>query len=173
MNAGQPHQPGGARDFVIAPLCEAGLILVAGISAWLTKQPMIFTSLGPTAFEMIETPHRKSAKPYNVFVGHLIGVGSGFVALWVTAAWWVPAVSAGHIAMGRVVAGALASLLTVLGTMLAKASQPAALSTTLLVALGTLQKPKDAAVIMAAVALMIVFGEPLRKWRNRAAAGHE
>jgi hypothetical protein len=154
-------------EIVIAPLCEAALIAAAGMAAWVTKQPLVFTSLGPTAFEMIETPHRKSAKPYNVVGGHLIGVASGFAALWITGAWWLPPVSAGHVALARVGAAAVASLLTVLGTMLAKATQPAALSTTLLIALGTLQVPRDAAVIMAAVLLITGLGEPLRIWRNR------
>lgn len=158
---------GTGRDLLIAPLCEAALVLVAGVAALLTRQPMIFTSLGPTAYEMVETPHRRSARPYNVFAGHLIGVAAGFAALWITNAWRLPAVSAGHVALARVEAAALASLLTVLGTLLARASQPAALSTTLLIALGTLQRPQDAAVIMASVGLMSLFGEPLRSWRNR------
>ena len=51
--------------------------------------------------------------------------------------------------------------------MLARATQPAALSTTLLVSLGRFQQPKDAAVIMAAITLMVAFGEPLRMWRDR------
>lgn len=158
---------GSGADIFVAPLCEAALICAAGLAAWATKQPLIFTSLGPTAFEMVETPHRRSAKPYNVVAGHLIGVFSGFAAVWITGAWWLPPVSVGHVALARVGAAALASLLTVLGTMLAKATQPAALSTTLLIALGTLQSPADAAVIMGAVLLMVALGEPLRGWRNR------
>lgn len=160
-------RPGGRWDIVIAPLCEAALICAAGLAAWLTRQPMIFTSLGPTAFEMIEMPHRRSAQPYNVLAGHAVGLAAGFAALWITGAWWLPAVSVGHVALARVGAAALASLLTVLGTMLAKATQPAALSTTLLIALGTLQTPRDAAVIMGAVALITALGEPLRIWRNQ------
>jgi hypothetical protein len=128
---------------------------------------MIFTSLGPTAFEMVETPDRKSAKPYNVLVGHSIGVAAGFAAMWLTGAWWAPPVSVGHIHITRVTAAVLACVLTVSGTMLARATQPAALSTTLLVALGRFQQPKDTAVIIAAITLMVVFGEPLRMWRDR------
>lgn len=172
LSEGKSQNRGG-WELVIAPLCEAILISVAGLAAWLSKQPMIFTSLGPTAFEMIETPHRASAKPYNILVGHAIGVTSGFAAVWVTGAWSLPAVSVGHIALARVGAATLATLLTVLGTMLAKATQPAALSTTLLVALGTLQRPKDAGVIIAAVTLMSAFGEPIRSWRQRTGGGHD
>lgn len=47
------------KDIIIAPLCEAALILVAGLAAWFTHKPLFFASLGPTAFEMIETPVRR------------------------------------------------------------------------------------------------------------------
>jgi hypothetical protein len=90
--------PGTTRtsELIITPLCEAVLIFVAGIAAWVTRQPMIFTSLGPTAFEMVETPHRKSAKPYNVLVGHSIGVAAGFAAMWLTSAWCAARLSWTH-----------------------------------------------------------------------------
>jgi hypothetical protein len=61
----------------------------------------------------------------------------------------------------------LSAALTVLGTLLARATQPAALSTTLLISLGTMQRWTDAAVIMAAVLLMTLVGEPLRHWREK------
>lgn len=61
----------------------------------------------------------------------------------------------------------LATLLTVLGTVLTRATQPAALSTTLMIATGTMQQPIDAVVIMAAILLITAVGEPLRGWRLR------
>lgn len=159
--------PQQKRDLIIAPVCEGALILVVSVAAWLTQQPLVFTSLGPTAYEMIEQPHRKSARPYNVIGGHLIAVVAGFLALLITHAWRTPAVSARHIQFPRVEAAVLSTALTVLGTLLARATQPAALSTTLLISLGTLQQWRDVAVIMAAVLLMTIVGEPIRNWRNR------
>jgi CBS domain-containing membrane protein len=106
------------RDLIIAPLCEAALILVAGLAAWAVHQPLFFASLGPTAFELIETPGRPSARPYNVVVGHLIGVLCGFAALTVTHAWAAPAVSTSSISLLRVWAAAIAALLTVFFTLL-------------------------------------------------------
>lgn len=156
------------NDLVIAPVCEAALIFIAAIAAWLTQTPLIFASLGPTAFEMVETPKRPSARPYNVIVGHLIAVLSAFLALFVTHAWSTPGVSSGSISMLRVWAATIAALLTVFGTLLAKATQPAALSTTLVIALGPMQRPKDGLLIMAAILLMSAFGEPLRRWRAQA-----
>lgn len=155
------------RDLWLAPLCEGVLILVASLAALLSRQPLIFTSLGPTAYELIEQPHRKSARPYNIIAGHSIAVAAGFLSLCVTHAWRVPAVSTRNIQFPRVEATVLSAALTVLGTLLARATQPAALSTTLLISLGTMQRWTDAAVIMAAVLLMTLVGEPLRHWREK------
>lgn len=38
-------------------------------------------------------------------------MASGFAAVWITGAWWVPAISVGHIALARVEAATLATLL--------------------------------------------------------------
>jgi hypothetical protein len=154
-------------DLIIAPACEAALVAIVGCAGWISRQQMLFTSLGPTAYELVETPHRRSARPYCILVGHLIGVISGYAALLVTGAWYVAAVSATGVPPQRLLAAVVAVALTVFFTLLLKASQPAALSTTLLIALGSMQRPKDAAVIMAAVLLMTIVGEPLRILRLR------
>ena len=56
----------------------------------------------------------------------------------------------------------MAAALTALGTLLAGARQPAALSTTLLVSLGVLQTARDGVIFMAAVVLMTALGQPIR-----------
>lgn len=153
------------KDLMIAPPGEAFLILIVGIAGWLAHQPLIFASLGPTAYELIEMPHRRSAQVYSVLAGHAVGVGAGFLALFATGAWWAHPVSAAGVPLARVWAGVLAAALTVFVNLLIKAGQPAAVSTTLLVSLGYLQRPLDAGIIMAAVVLMLLVGEPLRRVR--------
>lgn len=153
------------RDLLIAPLGEAFLILIAALAGWLCRQPLIFASLGPTAYELIETPHRRSARPYSIFAGHLAAIGAGYLAIVVTRAWSVPPISASGVPLDRVWAVVLASALTVFATLLLHASQPAAISTTLLIASGIMQQPRDAALILGAVVLMVLFGEPLRRLR--------
>jgi CBS-domain-containing membrane protein len=157
------------KDVIVAPLMEGVLILVISFAGWISHNPLVFASLGPTAFEMIETPERPSARPYNVIVGNLIAVVAAFAALWLTDAWDTPGVSASGVPLARVWAGAAATMLTVFGTLLACATQPAALSTTLLISLGIMQTAKDGVLIMAAVLLMVVIGEPVRRWRVTAA----
>ena len=152
------------RELVVAPLCEAALILVAGVAAWLTHKPLFFASLGPTAFEMIEAPERPSARPYNVILGHFIGVLSGFAALALTNAWTSPGVSTSSISLIRVWAAVLAVLLTVFGTLLARAQQPAALSTSLMIATGSMQRLQD-----AQLSWLPSCSSPL--WANHSAGG--
>lgn len=153
------------RDLLMAPLCEGALILIVSLAAWLSRQPLIFASLGPTAYEQIETPRQPSARPYNVIVGHLIAILAGFIALYCTRAWMAPEVTAGSVALSRVEAAVLSSVLTVLGTLAARAQQPAAIATTLLISLGVMQSWQDALLMMAAVLLMTLCGEPMRRWR--------
>jgi CBS-domain-containing membrane protein len=150
----------------VAALLEAALILVVSVAGWLAHKPLVFASLGPTAFEIIETPNRPSARLYNILVGNLVAVFAAHFALWITDAWAAAAVSASGVPAERVYAATLAAFSTVLLTLLLKATQPAALSTTLLISLGVMQTWKDAALVMAAVTFMSVIGLPIRHWRK-------
>ncbi|MES2221584.1 MAG: HPP family protein [Acidobacteriota bacterium] len=153
------------KDLFLAPVLEAVLILIVAVVGWVTRTPFVFASLGPTAYEIVETSKRPSARPYNIIVGNLIAVLAGFAALWLTAAWAIPRVSSHGVPLERVWAATIAVLLTVLGTLLARAAQPAALSTTLLISLGIMQTARDGIIIMLSVILLTAVGEPLRRWR--------
>jgi CBS-domain-containing membrane protein len=157
------------RDLFLAPLLEAALIVILAVVGWVSGTPLVFASLGPTAYEIVETSDRPSARPYNIIVGNLIAVLAAFAALWMTGAWGAPRVSAHGVPLDRVWAATIAALLTVLCTLLARATQPAALSTTLLIALGIMQTARDGVIIMLAVLLITAIGEPLRRWRVKYA----
>ncbi len=135
------------------------------MAAWKTHQPLLFASLGPTAFELIEAPKRQTARAWNVIAGHAIGLLSGFAALEVTHAWAAPAVGGGAPVLARVWAAVLAVVVTVFGTLLVRATQPAAISTSLLVSLGTMQRGRDVFFILGSVVLMVVAARPLRRLR--------
>jgi len=152
---------------------EAGIVLVISAIAWAVSQPLIFASLGPTAYEVVEQPQMKSARTYNVVVGHLVGLGSGFLGLWIVNAWRVPKLlPSGHLAWDRMWAIALAAIFTTVFNLLLNAGQPAALSTTLLVALGEMQTFRDALAIMAGVFLIALIGEPVRRARLKVMETH-
>lgn len=153
------------RDLMLAPVFEAMLLCLAAGVCWAVSRPLIFASLGPTAYELVETPERKSARPYNVVAGHLVGVLAGFLGLYAADAWRAPAISSGAIGWQRIGAVIVASAATVAVTLLLKATQPAALSTTLLVSLGSLQTWQDGFYIMGGVLAVLLAGYPVRMWR--------
>jgi hypothetical protein len=141
-------------------------VLVLAAISWATKQPLIFASLGPTAYELVEQPQLRSARAYNIIVGHLIGLGAGFLAVYLLRAWAAPnVISTGVVTTQRLWAVTIAAALTTLVTLILKAGQPAALATTLLVSLGSMQTRRDAMAIVAGVLLIAAFGEPIRRFR--------
>lgn len=153
-------------DLFWAALGEGGLVLVMAAIGWASGQPLIFASLGPTAYELVEQPQLRSARAYNIIVGHLIGVGSGFLAIYVCHAWAAPnVISSGVVSPARLGALTLAATLTTVVTLIAKAGQPAALATTLLVSLGSMQTGRNAIAIIAGVLIIAAIGEPMRRFR--------
>ena len=156
------------RDTLIAAALEAGLLALAALLGFFFRSPFIFTSLGPTAYELVETPTRPSARPYNVLVGHGVGIVAALLAIAITHAFFAPAVSLAGVPLVRVAAVLVAGFLTVFGTLSLKANQPASLSTTLLIALGTMETRKAILSIIFGVLLILAAGEPIRRWRMRS-----
>src|SRR5262249_50835373 len=114
-------------DLIWATLGEGGLVLALATIGWATNQPLIFASLGPTAYELVEQPQMQSARPYNIIVGHLLGVGAGFLALFLSNAWAAPNVLAtGVVSPQRLWATTISATLTPLACLALKAGQPAA-----------------------------------------------
>ncbi len=133
---------------------------------WATKQPLIFASLGPTAYELVEQPQIRSARPYNIVVGHLVGLGAGFLAIYLLHAWAAPnVVATGLVTTSRLWAVVVAAVLTTLLNLILRASQPAALATTLLVSLGAMQTGRDAVAIILGILIITIIGEPVRRFR--------
>lgn len=152
-------------EWLVAPICEAALIFAVGVVAWASRSPMLFASLGPTAFELVETPDRPTARVYNVVVGHGCGIASGLLALVVLGQWSARPAPGGGLTLVRVLTAALAALLTVLFTLLIKAGQPAAVASSLVVALGPGQHWRQAGFMVSAIVFLRVVAEPLRRWR--------
>ena len=153
-------------DLFWATLGEGGLVLALAAIAWAARQPLIFASLGPTAYELVEQPQARSSRAYNIIVGHLVGLGAGFLSLYLTGAFIEPnVISTGIVSGKRVWAIALAAALTTLITLILKAGQPAALATTLLVSLGSMQTLHGAIAIVAGVLIITAIGEPVRRFR--------
>lgn len=157
------------KDMIWATIGEAGMVLVAAAIGCAGHQPLIFASLGPTIYEQVEQPKLRSARPYNIITGHLIALGSGFFGIWAVGAWSAPHVmSAGFVSPPRLWAATIACAVATVLVLAAKASQPAALATALLVSLGSMQTGRDAGMIVAGVVLVTLLGQPIRHMRLRS-----
>lgn len=157
-----------SRDLWIAPAGEGLLILVAALFGWAVSQPFIFASLGPTAYELVEQADKPSARPYNVIVGHGIGVLAGLLGVWVTHAAALSTSAVHAVPFARVWAALIACAVTAFFVLFAKASQPAALATALVVALGTMRPSLAGFDVMIGVLVVTAVGEPIRRAQIRA-----
>lgn len=169
MSQPSKPQPPSIPDTVWAPLTAGALILVIGVVGLVARTPLVFPSLGPTAFLQTETPDQPSARPYNSIVGHLVGLLAGFVGVGVFGATNAPSVLATHeLAAPRVWASALAVVLTLLGGLVLRASHPPAAATTLLASLGGFPPSvRSVVTVMSGVLLVTLLGEVLRRIRLR------
>jgi HPP family len=153
-------------DLFWATAGEGGLVLALAAVGWAARQPLIFASLGPTAYELVEQPQVRSARVYNIIAGHLIGLGAGFLAVYLLNAWNAPnVISTGIVSSERLWAATVAAMLTTFITLILKAGQPAALATTLLISLGSMQTLWGAIDIIAGVLIITAIGEPVRRFR--------
>ncbi len=154
-------------DILWGPLAAGSLLIVIGFFGVLTNQPLLFPSLGPTAFLQAEDPQLRTARFYNTVVGHFIGLGSGILAVLLLHANHVPsAMGTGHLAPERVFAAALAVAMTIAIGLILHASHPPASATTLLVALGGFKLNwQTMLIIVTGVLLIGILGEVLRRFR--------
>jgi CBS domain-containing membrane protein len=156
-----------------------GLIAIGvmALVAFVTGEPFVFPSLGPTAFLLFYTPLAVAASPRNTLCGHGIGAASGYLALVVFGLTNAAPALATSVTGARVGAAALSLGLTSGAMVWARVPHPPAGATTLIVSLGILREPEQLAVLMLAVALLVVqgfvinrlAGIPYPVWRPRPA----
>lgn len=137
-----------------------GLVSIGIMSAAaaLTGQPLIFPSLGPTAFLLFYTPRAPTASPRNTIIGHLIGVVAGYVSLVVFGLTDHGPAFAEGVTWARVGAAALSLALTSGFMVWLLAPHPPAGATTLIISLGIMPRPSQHAFLMLAVALLVLQG---------------
>ncbi len=143
------------------------LVLAPGVAAWLSGQPLIFPSLGPSAFVLV-LDHREDCAR-RVLGGHLIGAISGFAAYQVLAHGLALAGVSHALSLNglRVVASGVASILLTTWLMLRlRASHAPACATTLIVSLGFLSGVMNILLIMGAVAGMFLTHRLIRLARK-------
>jgi len=137
-----------------------GLIAIAvmALAAFVTGEPFVFPSLGPTAFLLFYTPLVPASSPRNTIGGHAIGAAAGYLALVVFGLTDNAPALATSVTGARVGAAALSLGLTSGAMVWARVPHPPAGATTLIVSLGILREPEQLAVLLLAVALLVVQG---------------
>ena len=141
-------------------------LAVSGLAAYVARQPLLFPSLGPTAFLFFEQPMAEASSPRNTLIGHAVAIVAGVFSLAVFGLLGAPSVLVENVTLARVGAGALSVALTGAILLLLRSSHPPTGATTLIVSLGFLQTPPEIAALMAGVVILTIVG-----WLVNRAAG--
>jgi CBS domain-containing membrane protein len=138
---------------------------VSGLAALVTKEPLLFPSLGPTAFLFFDSPASPKASPRNTLIGHAVAILAGALSLAIFGLLRHPSILIEGVTLARVGAGALSVALTGAVLVLLQSSHPPSGATTLIVSLGLLTTSRQLIVLMVGVALLTLV-----EWAvNRAA----
>ncbi|QLG63620.1 HPP family protein [Halorarum salinum] len=128
------------------------LLAVAGTLAWITGRPLVFPSLGPSAYLLAADPG--STTDRELLGGHAVGVLAGLASYHSLAAGSgiFGGFAAGGTVAAHLIASAVASVvLTTAGMALTDTRHAPACATTLIVSLGLLPTLADALVIAVGV----------------------
>ena len=137
-------------NFVNGSLSIGLLALVA----YITHSPLIFPSLGPTAFLLYYQPTAIASCPRNTLIGHFIGAAVGWICLAGFGLLDAPSAMIAGVTWARVGAAALSLGGTSALMVLLRAAHPPAGATTLIVSLGMMPHLWQIPVLMGAVLLL-------------------
>jgi CBS domain-containing membrane protein len=142
-----------------------GLLTIAlsGTLAWALDEPLVFPSLGATAFLFFETPMAEVASPRNTLIGHYVGA--------LVATLWLVVFGlqdhANVLVEGFTAERAAAVALSVACTggilRLLRAAHPPAGATTVIVSAGLLHTAHQLAVLAAGVAVLTLAAHTLNR----------
>lgn len=150
------------------------LSAVAGIGI-AAREPLLFASLGPSAYLAAHKPKERTASFHNIFLGHMIGLGAGFFSVFLLHAWTAPItfVNSYSIAPIRLACVALAVLLSMFADCLLHIDHAATEATTILVATGFFRTATDALMVVQAVAIIAILSELFRRVRAGQPRGED
>jgi CBS domain-containing membrane protein len=153
-----------------------GLLTIAlsGALAWLLDEPLVFPSLGATAFLFFETPMAEVASPRNTVIGHYTGALVAVFWLFVFGLQDNPSVLVEGFSGERAAAVALSVACTGGILRLLRAAHPPAGATTVIVSAGLLHTAHQLAVLAAGVAVLTMtahltnrlLGVPAPRWAS-------
>ena len=129
------------------------IAIMAAIAMW-SKNPFVFPSLGPTAFLFFFSPKLPASSPRNTFMGHALGIVSGWICLAIFGLLNDPNVLEAGFTWQRVMAAGLSLGLTCALMAQFKCPHPPAGATTLIVSLGLVHTSFGFLCMMMAVILL-------------------
>ena len=150
-------------------------ISLSGVAAWAFDEPLLFPSLGATAFLFFETPMAEIASPRNAIIGHVVAVIAAVVALTLFGLLDAPSAYEAGVVPERIGAVALAVAMTGGGLRLLRSAHPPAGATTIIVSSGLLDDPAQLAAVVAGVAILTaaslglnrLLGVPAPLWASQ------
>jgi CBS-domain-containing membrane protein len=147
------------KPILIAFVALEGITAIGTIAAiaYLTKLPLLFPPLGPSAFILFYTPMAPSASPRTCILSHTMGLAAGLVSLSLAVLLFPTAglAAAETTHWFRVIAIAMAMGLISVLMILTKTIHPPAAATALIAVMGYLQNPVQVAGFIAAVVLLV------------------
>lgn len=139
----------------------AGLLFtVLGLIAWISGEPFIFPSLGPSAFILAFEWEGARTRTDRVVGSHAIGAIAGLIAYGLLAAGVSLTITpppGSTEGLRLTISGILSIVLTSWGMIATKAIHPPACATTLIVSLGLLSTPRQVAIIVISVIVLVGF----------------
>ena len=133
-------------------------IAVSGTAAWVFDEPLLFPSLGATAFLFFETPMAEVGSPRNAIIGHLFAIVAAVAAIAAFGLLGAPSVYEAGMEPARIGAVAFAVALTGGGLRLLRAAHPPAGATTIIVASGLLDQASQLVDVAVGVLIVTVAG---------------
>ena len=137
----------------------AGLLFaVLGFVAWVSGEPFIFPSLGPSAFVLAFERQRDRREAYRIVGSHLIGGVAGLVAFHLLGNGAAITIQppARSVQEFHLVASATVSIVLTSWVMIATDMIHApACATTLIVSLGLLSTPIQVGIIVVSIVLLV------------------
>ncbi len=138
-------------------------VAVSGAAAWAFDEPLLFPSLGATAFLFFETPMAEVASPRNAMIGHGVAVAAAVVALFAFGLIDAPSAYEAGVVPERIGAVALAVALTGGVLRLLRSAHPPAGATTIIVSSGLLDDWSQLVAVIVGVAILTAAGWALNR----------
>ena len=162
------------RRHIGTSLYSGLLFAVLGVIAWVSGQPFVFPSLGPSAFILAFEWWGKRTLAYRVVGSHLIGGVAGFLAHSLLASGvslTPPADPLSAAGLALALSGVVSVVLTSWGMIATGTVHAPACATTLIVSLGLLSTPLQVAIIVASVMVLVGFHACVVRVLRRVGSG--